>query len=81
MCIIYQDSLRSFTITMKIGLVAVEKYFALFAARSAFLILSNGNEWVFFLKIIFVNFPVSKHTILNQQIVFILNPIKKIRKY
>lgn len=48
MCIIYQDSLRSFTITMKIGLVAVEKYFALFAARSAFLILSNGNEWVFF---------------------------------
>lgn len=80
MCIIYQDSLRSFTITMKIGLVAVEKYFALFAARSAFLILSNGNERVF-LKIIFVNFPVSKHTILNQQIVFILNPIKKIRKY
>lgn len=80
MCIIYQDSLRSFTITMKIGLVAVEKYFALFAARSAFLILSNGNEWVF-LKIIFVNFPVSKHTILNQQIVFILNPFKKIRKY
>lgn len=80
MCIIYQDSLRSFTITMKIGLVAVEKYFALFAARSAFLILSNGNEWFFF-KIIFVNFPVSKHTILNQQIVFILNPIKKIRKY
>lgn len=78
MCIIYQDSLRSFTITMKIGLVAVEKYFALFAARSAFLILSNGNEG-FFLKI--MNFPVSKHTILNQQIVFILNPIKKIRKY
>lgn len=80
MCIIYQDSLRSFTITMKIGLVAVEKYFALFAARSAFLILSNGNE-CFFLKIVFVNFPVRKHTILNQQIVFILNPIKKIRKY
>lgn len=47
MCIIYQDSLRSFTITMKIGLVAVEKYFALFAARIAFLILSNGNERVF----------------------------------
>lgn len=80
MCIIYQDSLRSFTITMKIGLVAVEKYFALFAARSTFLILSNGNERVF-VKIIFVNFSVSKHTILNQQIVFILNPIKKIRKY
>lgn len=38
-------------------------------------------KWMIFFKIIFVNFPVSKHTILNQQIVFILNPIKKIRKY